>query len=65
MLSKVGVKRLRYYEEMDLLKGKEIDEDWGQGYQCGEEVVEVNGIFVQKELGFRLKEMGEVVGEDM
>ncbi|WP_345912154.1 MerR family transcriptional regulator [Bacillus altitudinis] len=65
MLSKVPVKTLRYYDQIDLLKPKQIDQDSGYRYYSAEQLLEVNRIFLYKELGFTLKQMGQLLREDI
>lgn len=65
MLSKVPVKTLRYYDQIDLLKPKQIDQDSGYRYYSAEQLLEVNRIFLYKELGFTLKQMAQLLREDI
>lgn len=65
MLSKVPVKTLRYYDQIDLLKPQQIDQDSGYRYYSAEQLLEVNRIFLYKELGFTLKQMGQLLREDI
>lgn len=65
MLSKVPVKTLRYYDQIDLLKPKQIDQESGYRYYSAEQLLEVNRIFLYKELGFTLKQMGQLLREDI
>lgn len=65
MLSKVPVKTLRYYDQIDLLKPKQIDQDSGYRYYSAEQLLEVNRIFLYKELGFTLKQMSQLLREDI
>lgn len=46
MLSKVPVKTLRYYDQIDLLKPQQIDQDSGYRYYSAEQLLEVNRIFL-------------------
>ncbi|MEH3001776.1 MerR family transcriptional regulator [Bacillus pumilus] len=65
MLSKVPVKTLRYYDQIDLLKPKQIDQGSGYRYYSAEQLLEVNRIFLYKELGFTLKQMAQLLREDI
>nr|MDF9459618.1 MerR family transcriptional regulator [Bacillus pumilus] len=65
MLSKVPVKTLRYYDQIDLLKPKQIDQGSGYRYYSAEQSLEVNRIFLYKELGFTLKQMAQLLREDI
>ncbi|MFD2115202.1 MerR family transcriptional regulator [Paenibacillus yanchengensis] len=63
MLSKVPVKTLRYYDQIELLKPQKTDRDTGYRYYSAEQLLEVNRIFLYKELGFTLKQIAQLLHE--
>ncbi|MFJ7649846.1 MerR family transcriptional regulator [Lysinibacillus sp. NPDC097279] len=65
MLSKVPVKTLRYYDQIQLLKPQKTDQDTGYRYYAAEQLLEVNRIFLYKELGFTLKQIAQLLHEEI
>ena len=65
MLSKVPVKTLRYYDRIALLKPQKTDRDTGYRYYAAEQLLEVNRIFLYKELGFTLKQIAQLLHEEI
>ncbi|QNK87816.1 MerR family transcriptional regulator [Sporosarcina sp. resist] len=65
MLSKVPVKTLRYYDQIDLLKPIKTNRDTGYRYYSAEQLFEVNRIFLYKELGFTLKQISQLLHEEI
>lgn len=65
MLSKVPVKTLRYYDRIELLKPEKTDQATGYRYYSAEQLFQVNRIFLYKELGFTLKQMAQLLHEDI
>ncbi|MED4533209.1 MerR family transcriptional regulator [Metabacillus fastidiosus] len=65
MLSKVPVKTLRYYDQIELLKPRKTDRDTGYRYYSAEQLLEVNRIFLYKELGFTLKQIAQLLHEEI
>ena len=64
-LSRVSIKTLRYYDDMDLLKPVHVDEWTGYRYYSFEQLPRLNRILALKDLGFSLAEIGELLDEDV
>jgi len=65
LLSKVPVKTLRYYDRIQLLKPRKTDQETGYRYYSAEQLLEVNRIFLYKELGFTLKQIAQLLHEEI
>ncbi len=64
-LSRVSVKALRLYDELDLLKPAMVDRFSGYRYYGAEQLPRLNRILVLKELGFSLEQIGQLVREEL
>jgi len=64
-LSRVSIKTLRYYDNMDLLKPIHVDEFTGYRYYAFEQLPRLNRILALKDLGFSLAEIGRLLEEDV
>lgn len=64
-LSRVSIKTLRYYDNMDLLKPVYVDEWTGYRYYAFEQLPRLNRILALKDLGFSLAEIGKLLDEDV
>ncbi|MGB7876780.1 MAG: MerR family transcriptional regulator [Anaerolineales bacterium] len=64
-LSRVSIKTLRYYDNMDLLKPVHVDEWTGYRYYAFEQLPRLNRILALKDLGFSLAEIGNLLEEDV
>jgi len=64
-LSRVSIKTLRYYDNVDLFKPVCVDEWTGYRYYAFEQLPRLNRILALKDLGFSLTEIGELLDEDV
>ncbi len=64
-LSRVSIKTLRYYDEMDLLKPVEVDRFTGYRYYDFNQLPRLYRILALKELGFSLEEIGNFLKENL
>lgn len=64
-LSQVGVKTLRYYDDIGLLKPAEVDRFTGYRYYAFEQLARLNRIVALKELGFSLEQVAELLDDDI
>ncbi|MNO34277.1 Multidrug-efflux transporter 1 regulator [compost metagenome] len=64
-LSKVSLKALRYYDHIGMLKPRTVDQDTGYRYYSADQILELNRIFMYKELGFTLPQIIELLNEDI
>ncbi|UHA73696.1 MerR family transcriptional regulator [Paenibacillus sp. 481] len=64
-LSKVSVKALRFYDQMQLLKPAHIDDVTGYRYYAAEQLLELNRILAFKELGFTLQQIVPLLQEQV
>ncbi|GGH11559.1 hypothetical protein GCM10008013_03420 [Paenibacillus segetis] len=64
-LSKVSLKTLRYYDQISLLKPRKVDHDSGYRYYSADQLLELNRIFIYKELGFTLPQIIQLLHEDI
>lgn len=64
-LSKVSLKALRYYDHIGMLKPRTVDPDTGYRYYSADQLLELNRIFMYKELGFTLPQIMELLNEDI
>ena len=60
-LSRVSVKTLRYYDEMDLLSPIEVDHATGYRYYSLDLLPRLNRILALKDLGFSLEQIGQAL----
>jgi DNA-binding transcriptional MerR regulator len=60
-LSRVSIKTLRYYDEMDLLKPVEVDHFTGYRYYEFDQLPRLHRILALKDLGFSLEEIGHLL----
>src|SRR5512135_3550362 len=60
-LSRVSVKTLRFYDEMDLLKPIEVDRFTGYRYYEFDQLPRLYRILALKDLGFSLEEIGRLL----
>jgi effector-binding domain-containing protein len=64
-LSRVSVKTLRFYDEIDLLKPSEVDRFTGYRYYEYGQLARLNRILALKDLGFSLDEIGKLLESDL
>jgi DNA-binding transcriptional MerR regulator len=64
-LSRVSIKTLRYYDEMDLLKPVEVDRFTGYRYYDFNQLPHLYRILALRELGFSLEEIGKFLKENL
>ncbi|WP_025115063.1 MerR family transcriptional regulator [Lysinibacillus fusiformis] len=64
-LSKVSLKTLRYYDQIGLLKPRKVDHETGYRYYSADQLLEINRIFIYKELGFTLPQIIHLLHEDI
>lgn len=64
-LSRVSLKTLRYYDQIGILKPKMVDPDTGYRYYSADQLLELNRIFIYKELGFTLPQITQLLQEDI
>ena len=64
-LSRVGVKTLRYYDEVGMLKPARVDDLTGYRYYTYEQLPRLNRILALKDLGFSLGEIGQLLADDL
>ena len=64
-LSHVSVKTLRYYDEVDLLKPLEVDQQTGYRLYAHHQLARLNRILALKDLGFSLNEIKSLLEEDL
>ena len=64
-LSRVSIKTLRYYDEMDLLKPIEVDRFTGYRYYEFDQLAQLYRILALKDLGFSLEEIGRFLDSDL
>ena len=62
-LSRVSIKTLRYYDDMELLKPIHVDGGTGYRYYSFEQLPRLNRILALKDLGFSLAEIGELLDD--
>src|SRR5512142_622558 len=60
-LSRVSIKTLRFYDEMDLLKPIEVDRFTGYRYYEFDQLPRLYRILALKDLGFSLEEIGHLL----
>ncbi|MBN2387888.1 MAG: MerR family transcriptional regulator [Anaerolineales bacterium] len=64
-LSRVSIKTLRYYDEVNLLKPVEVDRFTGYRYYEFDQLPRLHRILAFKDLGFSLEEIGRLLEEDL
>jgi len=64
-LSKVSLKTLRYYDQIGILKPRKVDHDTCYRYYSADQLLELNRIFLYKELGFTLPQIIRLLHEDI
>ena len=64
-LSRISVKTLRFYDEMDLLKPVEVDRFTGYRYYDYSQLARLNRILALKDLGFSLDEIHKLLENDL
>jgi DNA-binding transcriptional MerR regulator len=64
-LSQVSVKALRYYDEMGLLKPRQVDETTGYRYYSADQLPLMNRILALKDLGLNLDQIAKVLQEEL
>jgi effector-binding domain-containing protein len=64
-LSRVSVKTLRFYDEMDLLKPVEVDRFTGYRYYEYSQLAHLNRILALKDIGFSLDEIRRLLVDDL
>jgi effector-binding domain-containing protein len=64
-LSRISVKTLRFYDEMDLLKPVEVDRFTGYRYYEYSQMARLNRILALKDLGFSLDEIRRLLEDDV
>ena len=60
-LSAVSIETLRHYDELGLLKPERVDDSTGYRYYGAAQLARVNRILALKDLGFSLRQVGEVL----
>jgi DNA-binding transcriptional MerR regulator len=63
--SRVSIKTLRYYDEMDLLKPVEVDRFTGYRYYEFDQLPRLNRILALRDLGFSLEEIGQLLRDSL
>jgi effector-binding domain-containing protein len=64
-LTKVSVKALRYYDELELLRPIKVDEWTGYRYYSASQLPRLNKIITLKDLGFTLNQIVNMVDSDL
>jgi len=64
-LSRVSIKTLRYYDDVDLLSPTHVDEWTGYRYYAFEQLARLHRILALKDLGFSLAEIIELLDENV
>lgn len=64
-LSRVSVKTLRYYDEVDLLKPLEVDRFTGYRYYSFDQLPHLNRILALRDLGFSLEQIGQLLSDSV
>lgn len=64
-LGQVSLKALRFYDEMGLLKPREIDRFTGYRYYTVDQLPRLNRILALKDLGFSLEQICQILNEDL
>jgi DNA-binding transcriptional MerR regulator len=64
-LSRVSVRMLRHYDQLDLLKPSEIDRFTGYRYYSAEQLPRLNRILALRDLGFSLEQIADLLEDDL
>ncbi|WP_458127249.1 MerR family transcriptional regulator [Paenibacillus sp. Z3-2] len=56
---------MRYYDQIGVLKPKMVDSDTGYRYYSADQLLELNRIFIYKELGVTLPQITQLLQEDI
>lgn len=64
-LSRVSVRTLRLYDQMDLLKPIQVDQCTGYRYYSADQLAHLNRILAFKDLGFSLEQIAELLHEQV
>lgn len=64
-LGKVSLKTLRYYDQIGILKPRQVDGGTGYRYYAADQLLELNRILIYKELGFTLPQIAHLLQEDL
>jgi len=64
-LAQVSKRLLRYYDEIDLLNPRQIDESTGYRYYSAEQMSQLNRILVLKELGLSLDQIQRILRDNI
>ncbi|PKO21240.1 MAG: MerR family transcriptional regulator [Chloroflexi bacterium HGW-Chloroflexi-1] len=64
-LSRVSVKALRHYDELELLKPDHVDRFTGYRYYAAHQLPRLNRILALKELGLSLEQIGRLLNEEL
>jgi len=62
-LSRVSVKALRHYDEIDLLRPVQVDSSTGYRFYGHEQLPRLNRILALRDLGFSLEQIGQLLDE--
>src|SRR5579862_6335891 len=64
-LTQIPVKTLRYYDEIGLLRPARVERATGYRYYISEQVEQLNRILVLKDLGCSLREIRDLMAENV
>jgi len=64
-LSRVAVKTLRYYDEIDLFRPRCVDRFTGYRYYSADQLSRLNRILALKDLGFSLEQVSRLLDEEL
>jgi DNA-binding transcriptional MerR regulator len=64
-LSRISVKTLRYYDQVDLLKPARVDDFTGYRYYTYDQLPRLNRILALKDLGFSLEQIGALLANNL
>lgn len=64
-LTHVSIRMLRHYDELDLLKPTHIDRESGYRFYTAEQLPRLNRILALQDLGFSLRQIGELMKNDL
>lgn len=64
-LSRVSVKTLRYYDQVGLLKPRQVDHFSSYRYYAVHQLPRLNRILAYKDLGFSLEQISKLLAEDL
>lgn len=63
--SRVSIKMLRHYDELELLKPAQVDPFTGYRYYTADQLPRLNRIIALKDLGFTLEQIGGLLDDDL